>query len=323
MTTVVIAHSSFPDTRPETEAFEAIGATTVFTGNLVTSEARQAAKSAAALMVTVQEVDADLIRSLDNCQIIARVGTGLDAIDIPAASERGIWVTYVADYSIDEVSTHAIALLLNHARRLRQMVASVEAGAWYDAARIEPAPRLHGQVLGIIGLGRIGRTVAEKAHGLGLQIIAHDPYIALDPDIEHKVELVDLDTLFSKSDYISLHTPLTETSRHIINAAALERMKPSAYLINTARGELIDDAALLNAVRSSSIAGAALDVLSVEPPPADSPLLQEESILITPHGAWYSEASKLDVRRKAIEDVVRVLTGRKPLSPVNQPTLSP
>ena len=323
MTTVVIAHASFPDTRLETEALAAIDATTVHTGNLETGEAREAAKSADALMVTIQEVDADLIRSLENCKIIARVGTGLDAIDIPAATERGIWVTYVADYAIDEVSTHAIALILHHARRLRQMVASVKAGTWYDAARIEPAPRLKGQVMGIIGLGRIGRATAAKARGLGLTIIAYDPFVRLDQDIKGDVELVDLDTLFSQSDYISLHTPLTETSRHIINAAALEMMKPTAYLINTARGELIDDAALLDAVKAGGIAGAALDVLVVEPPPQDSPLLHDERILITPHGAWYSEASKLDVRRKAIEDVLRVLTGQKPLSPVNQPNLGP
>ena len=323
MTTVVIAHASFPDTQLESETLAAIGATTVFTGNLDSSEARAIASRAHAIMVTIQEVDAKLIRSLENCKVIARVGTGLDAIDIPAATERGIWVTYVADYSIDEVSTHAVALLLNHARRLPQMVASVKAGAWYDVARIEPAPRLKGQVLGVIGLGRIGRTVAVKASGLGLRVIAHDPYVGLDAETKLNVDLVDLDTLFGKSDYISLHTPLTESSRHIINAAALEMMKPTAYLINTARGELIDDAALLDAVMAGSIAGAALDVLSQEPPPADFPLLHHERILITPHGAWYSEASKVDVRRKATEDVVRVLTGQKPLSPVNQPNFSP
>ena len=323
MTTVAIAHASFPDTQLETEALATIGATTVFTGNLASSEARAIARQAQAIMVTIQEVDAELIRSLENCKIIARVGTGLDAIDIPAATERGIWVTYVADYSIDEVSTHAVALLLNHARRLPQMVASVKAGAWYDVARIEPAPRLKGQVLGLIGLGRIGRAVAAKASGLGLRVIAHDPYVGLDAGTEQNVDLVDLDTLFSQSDYISLHTPLTESSRHIINAAALEMMKPTAYLINTARGELIDDAALLDAVQAGSIAGAALDVLCQEPPPADFPLLHHERILITPHGAWYSEASKVDVRRKATEDVLRVLTGQQPLSPVNQPNVSP
>ena len=236
----------------------------------------------------------------------------------PRPPARGVWVTSVPDYSIDEVSTHAIALLLNHARRLQKMFASVKAGAWYDAAAIEPAPRLQGQVLGLIGYGRIGRAAAAKARGLGLDVIVFDPFIATD-EAQDGVRQVELDALLASADFISLHTPLSQSFRHIINAAALEKMQSSAYLINTARGELIDEEALLNAVQSGSIAGAALDVLTVEPPPPDSPLLHDERITITPHAGWYSDASKLDVRVKAIEDVVRVLTGKAPRSPVNDP----
>lgn len=318
MKTVVVAHESYIISKLEFDAFRAINASVVQTGNLETPEALEAARNADALMVTIQPVDAALIASLSNCNIIARVGTGLDAIDIPAATERGIWVTSVPDYSIDEVSTHAIALLLNHARRLQKMFASVRAGKWYDADAIEPAPRLRGQVLGLIGYGRIGRAVAVKARGLGLQVIVYDPFIQIDETVE-QVKQVDLDLLLSSADFISLHSPLSDASREIINAAALKQMKPSAYLINTARGELIDEEALLDAVLSGSIAGAALDVLSVEPPPPDYPLLHETRITITPHAGWYSEASKLDVRVKAIEDVARVLTGKAPRSPVNNP----
>lgn len=320
MTTVVIAHESFPDSRLEAEALQEIGAAVITTGNLQEAQAREIARNADALMVTIQQVDGDFIRSLDKCKIIARVGTGLDAIDIPAATARGIWVTNVSDYSIDEVSTHAIALLLHHARRLPQMLASVRCGNWYDAARIEPAPRLKGQTLGIIGYGRIGRAVAAKARGLGLQVIAYDPYIQVGGDTLEAAKLVDLDTLLASADFVSLHTPLTTSSRQIINADTLNKMKRTAYLINTARGELIDEEALLSAVREGLIAGAALDVLTIEPPPPDYPLLHEERITVTPHGAWYSEAATLDVRRKAIEDVIRVLTGHAPRSPVNQPT---
>jgi len=319
MTTVVVAHESYVISELERDAFRAIDATVVQTGNLETPTALEAARKADALMVTIQPVDAKLIQSLERCQIIARVGTGLDAIDIPAATERGIWVTSVPDYSIDEVSTHAIALLLNQARRLQKMFASVKAGRWYDAAAIEPAPRLQGQVLGLIGYGRIGRMAAAKARGLGLNVIVYDPFIAID-EAQDTVKQVDLDTLLTSADFISLHTPLTQSSRQIINAAALEKMKPSAYLINTARGELIDEEALLAAVQRGSIAGAALDVLTVEPPPPDFPLLHEERITITPHAGWYSEASKLDVRAKAIADVARVLSGEAPRSPVNNPT---
>lgn len=318
MTNVVVAHESYIISELEGDAFNAIGASVMQTGNLETPEALEAARNADALLVTIQQVDAALINSLENCKIIARVGTGLDAIDIPAATARGIWVTSVPDYSIDEVSTHAIALLLNHARRLPAMLASVKAGKWYDADAIEPAPRLSGQVLGLIGYGRIGRTVSIKARGLGLEVIVYDPFIEID-EAGERVKQVDLDALLATADFISLHTPLSDSSRQIINAAALEKMKPSAYLINTARGELIDDAALLNAVQSGSIAGAALDVLAVEPPPPDFPLLHETRITITPHAGWYSEASKLDVRVKAIEDVVRVLSGKAPRAPVNNP----
>lgn len=318
MTTIVVAHETYLISELERDAFSAIDASVVQTGNLETPAALEAARKADALMVTIQPVDAALIGLLENCKIIARVGAGLDAIDIPAATARGIWVTSVPDYSIDEVSTHAIALLLNHARRLPAMFASVRAGKWYDADAIEPAPRLRGQVLGLIGYGRIGRTVAGKARGLGLDVIVYDPFIEID-EMGERVKQVELEFLLATADFISLHTPLSESSRQIINAAALEKMKPSAYLINTARGELIDEAALLNAVQSGSIAGAALDVLSVEPPPADFPLLHDTRITITPHAGWYSEASKLDVRVKAIDDVLRVLSGKAPRSPVNQP----
>ena len=317
LTSILIAHSSFPDTALEEAAFAAIGARVIVHGSLESPEARQAARDADAIMVTIQPVPAALIKTLRRCKIIARVGTGLDAIDIDAATAAGIWVANVADYAVDEVSTHAIALLLHHARRLPQMRRSVRSGKWYDAAIIEPAPRLRGQALGLVGMGRIGSRMAEKALGLGLRVIACDPYVSAAAG----VELVDLDRLLAEADFISLHLPLTEATRHIIDAAALARMKPSAYLINTARGELIDEGALLDALQAGRIAGAALDVLSVEPPPADHPLLQDPRITITPHAGWYSEAAKIDVRRKAIADVLRVLRSQEPLSPVNRPGL--
>lgn len=318
MLNVHVAHESYVISELEIDAFRAIEASVVQTASLDSPEAREIARAADALMVTIQPVDAEFINSLERCRIIARVGTGLDAIDISAATARGVWVTSVPDYAVDEVSTHAIALLLNHARRLPKMFASVAAGNWYDAAAIEPAPRLAGQILGLIGYGRIGRAVAAKARGLGLEVIVYDPFIEIEA-AQDAATPVDLDALLASADFISLHAPLTESSRRVINAAALAKMKPGAYLINTARGELIDEGALLDAVERGRIAGAALDVLTVEPPPPDFPLLHDERITITPHAGWYSEASKLDVRVKAIDDVVRVLTGKRPRSPVNNP----
>ena len=276
-----------------------------FTGT-DTPEVREAARNADALMVTTQPVPDDLIASLDRCRIISRVGTGLDAIALDAAAERGIWVTYVPDYSIDEVSTHAITLMLALARSLPPLLASSRAGKW-DGRDIRTVYRLSGQVLGVVGCGRIGQAAAAKGRGLGLRVIGYDPYMEPQKLRDLGIEPVDFDTLLETSDFITLHSPLTDANRHIMNATSLAKMKPTAYLINTARGPLIDEDALVEAVRSGQIAGAGLDVLTVEPPPSDHPLLHEPRIIVTPHTAWYSEAAKVDVRVRGAEEVVRVL----------------
>ena len=169
-----------------------------------------------------------------------------------------------------------------------------------------------------MGFGRIGQATAAKGRGLGLEVIAHDPYQDDQVILAAGARAVDWETLLRTADYISLHTPLTDSTYHMINAEALLQMKPTAYLINTARGPLIDEDALLAAVRSGQIGGAALDVLTTEPPPPDHPLLREERIIVTPHIAYYSEAAKRDLRARGADEVVRALTGIAPRSPVNK-----
>lgn len=316
--TVVIAHSAFgDDLAVERAVLRPLDAHIIHTGNLTEPDALTAVKEADALMVTLERVTAPIINSMDRCRVISRAGTGLDTIDIPTATARGIWVAYVPDYSIDEVSTHAIALLLAQARGLTPLFQSTRNGQW-DPMRSGPIHRLRTQTLGIIGFGRIGQATAAKGHGLGLRVIAFDPIVDREAMAQLGVEAVDLETLAREADYISLHTPLTDRTRHLINAQFLSQMKPTAYLINAARGPLIDETALLHAVRKGQIAGAALDVLAVEPPAADNPLLQEERILITPHSAWYSEEAKIEMRTRAAEEVVRVLQGQPPRAPANQ-----
>ena len=315
--TVVIAYAGFGDIRVEEEVLRAIDATVLHIGNLDTPDALGAVKQADALMVTLQRVPAELIATMERCRIISRVGTGLDTIDVDAATQRGIWVTNVPDYAIDEVSTHAIALLLAHARGLPRLLESTRKGEW-DHKVVAPIRRLQGQTLGLLGFGRIGRAVAMKAHGLGLEVIVHDPYVASQTLELAGAQVVDQETLLRTSDFISLHVPLTEATRHVINARALSLMRPTVFLINTARGGLIDEEALLQAVRAGQIAGAALDVLSVEPPPPEHPLLHDERVSITPHSAWYSEESMRDMRMRGAEEVVRVLRREKPRCPVNQ-----
>ena len=314
---VVIAYDGFGDILVEQDILRSTGARIEHVGNLDTAHALDAARQADALMVTVQQVSAGLIASMERCQIISRAGTGLDAIDIPAATERGIWVASVPDYSVDEVSSHAIALLLAHARGIIGMVEGTRAGRW-DYRVVAPLRRLAGQTLGLLGCGRIGRAVATKARGLGMAVIAYDPYVDAEAIRSSGIQPVEWETLLQTADYISLHVPLTDKTRRILNAEALALMQPTAVLINTARGGLIDEDALLAALQSKQIAAAALDVLSVEPPAPEHPLLREPRVFITPHAAWYSEDANHEVRVRATEEVVRVLRGDRPRCPVNQ-----
>ena len=314
---VLIAYESFSDSSVEGEILQALDANIVQFGNFDTPEALAAARQADAIMVTIQKIPADLIASLERCRVISRVGTGLDAIDIPAATARGIWVAYVPDYSVDEVSSHAVGLLLAHARGIPWLVESTRAGSWTHQV-IAPRRRLRGQTLGLLGFGRIGQAVAAKARGLGLEIIVHDPFLDDQVIAGGGARPVDRETLLRESDYLSLHVPLTDANRRFLDAQALALMKPTAFVINTARGGLVDEEALLNAVQSGQIAGAALDVLTVEPPAPDHPLLHEPRIIITPHTGWYSEDANHDVRVRASEEVVRVLRGERPRCPVNE-----
>jgi D-3-phosphoglycerate dehydrogenase len=268
--------------------------------------------------VTVQEVNDAVLAAMPACKVVARVGTGLDSIDLDGAARRGILVTYVADYSVDEVSTHAIALLLACARRLPQYLDLVRAGGWNSTGG-GTIRRLRRQTLGLAGFGRIGQATATKALGLGLRVLVCDPYRSA-KDIEAAgCEPADWETLLAESDHVSLHVPLTPDSLHLINAGALRAMKSTAVLINTARGGLVDQTALVAAIQEGEIAGAALDVLAEEPPPAGSPLLHDPRILITPHAGWYSQEAQRDVVVRACEDVQRVLSGQLARSPANVP----
>lgn len=314
---VMIAYTGFGDIEIEKKILSQIDAEIIHSENLSSPEALEAVKSADAVMVTLQKVTAEIIASMEKCKLISRLGTGLDSIDIPAATARGIWVTYVPDYSIDEVSAHAIALMMSLARGIPFLSQATRNGTWNSAAW-GPIYRLKDQTLGVLGLGRIGQATAEKGRGLGLNVIAHDPFANQEVADKLGVKLVDLDTLTRESDYISLHSPLLDSTYHIVNADFLSKMKPTAYIINAARGPLIDEDALLEAVRSGQIAGAGLDVLAVEPIDPDSPLLKEDRILVTPHAAWYSEQAKLDLRARGAEEVARVLSGQPPRAPANK-----
>lgn len=314
---VLIVYAGHKEVNVEREILEAAGAEVIAAVHPGTPEAEASFAICDALMVTIQPVTAELMDRMPNCKIITRIGTGLDAIDIPAATARGIWVTSVPDYSIDEVSSHAMAFLLALNRNLIRHRAMSQTGGWrYQTER--PIRRLAGQTLGILGVGRIGGASARKGLGLGLRVIACDPYVPAERFAELGVEPVDFDALMRESDFLTLHVPLTDETRRIIDARALSLMKPTAFVINTARGEVVDVDALVDAVRSGTIEGAGIDVLPVEPPPADHPILHEESILVTPHIGWASNESGHDVRERGAQDVVRVLNSERPKYPANE-----
>lgn len=270
-----------------------------------------------ALMVVGEPITARVIDALERCRVIARFGAGLDNVDVDAASRRRIQVTYVPGASAEEVSDHTLAMLLALARRLPGLDAAVRSGQWEIPAELPRFRRLRGQTLGVIGLGRIGSIVARKAKALGLITVVHDPYASAEALAAAGARAMELDELLAISDHVSLHTPLTPQTRHLIGERELALMKPSATLINVARGGVVDQAALTAALSSGRLAGAGLDVFEQEPPAKDEPLLSLHNVILTPHAAHHSKESMDDLRDSVISDVIAVLHGQPPRHPVN------
>ena len=312
---VVVSDSVFPNLDPARAVLSAIGAE-LQTASAPTAEAiAKAATAADALLVTYAKITAEIIQQMPRCRIISRFGIGVDNVDIPAATDRGIVVTKVPDYCIDEVSDHAMALLLALARKIPFSNAQVHGGKWAMSA-VVPIHRLRGSVLGLVGFGRIPQLVAPKAKAFGIRVVAFDPYVPSEVFTQAGVERVDFAQLLRLSDYVSIHSPLLPETRNLFNAEAFRQMKPTAYLVNTARGPIMDAAALAAALDAGHLAGAALDVMPQEPP-VDSPLVGRADVIITPHTSFYSEESLVELQVKAAEEVVRVLSGQAPRNPVN------
>jgi D-3-phosphoglycerate dehydrogenase len=267
-------------------------------------------------------IDEEIIRSLEQCVVIGVGSVGVDMVDVAAATAAGIVVTNVPDVFIDEVADHAMMLLLDAARMTSCMSRLAATGRWFEGRPMLSArPRLFGQTLGFYGFGNVARATARRARAFGLHLIAHDPYVSELEVTGAGVEPVGFGELLERSDYLSLHTPHNAETEHAIGAAALSRMKPTAILINTARGPIIDEQALLVALREGTIAGAALDVLEQEPPDADNPLLTMANVVVTPHVASATTRMRPETRRRVGREVAMVLRGSWPLSCVNPSVL--
>ena len=311
MAVVAVTDHVFPDLDQEREILTRAGHELRFERNAVSvEEVTVAVAGADAVLNCYAKMPGDVIRTLDRCRIIARYGIGVDTIDLEAANKRGIVVTNVPDYCIDEVSDHALSLALALARGVTLLDRRVRTGSW-TPTDARPLHRIRGRTLGLVGFGRIARALAVKAAALGYHVVATDPYVADDAVRDAGVEPLSFDELLERADIVSMHVPLTDESHHLFGSEALAKMKPGAILVNTSRGPLVDTAALRDALASGHLGGAALDVLEQEPPAPDEPLLQRDDVVITPHAGFYSEESVRELQRKAVEQVVDALAGRR------------
>jgi D-3-phosphoglycerate dehydrogenase / 2-oxoglutarate reductase len=282
---VVITDCLMPDTGIERAILAEIGAEVIRAACKTPQDVIDVARDADALMVQRAPINAEVIGHLDRCRIISRYGIGLDGIDVAAATARGIAVVANSDYCIREVAEHALALLLACARRLGPAMAAARAGNWNKRSFMKPLVNLSGQTLGIVGFGRIGRQLAELAAPLVARIVVFDPFVTASPH----ADILTFDELLSVADFISLHCPLTGGTKDLFGEQVFRKMKPTAWLINVARGQIVNEAALLKALEDGAIAGAALDVFVTEPLDTGHPLLALPNVIATPHVAWYSE----------------------------------
>ena len=274
------------------------------------------------IMTCFAQVTDRVLRAASKCVVVGRFGVGVDNIDVDTATQLGMAVTYVPDYCVDEVSDHVMALLLTWNRRIIPLDRSVRTTGWGSVPLTMRMMRLRGKRLGVVGFGRIGRAVAAKALTFGMEVLASDPFVSAESAAESGARLVDVETLLRESDFVTLHSPLTPETTNLIGRDELEMMKPESFLINAARGPLIDEEALYEALTTGQIAGAGVDVMVDAEPPPDNPLVQLDNFLVTPHVAFFSQESTLELEERAAGEVARVLKGEMPDNLVNPGVLS-
>jgi D-3-phosphoglycerate dehydrogenase len=303
----------------ELQELAQVNAEVIETDWLTEDDIINAVKDADAILTDVAKMTRRVMESLTRCRVIVSYGIGYNHIDVAAATDNSILVVNVPDYCLEEVSNHAILLLLACAKNLISMNAGTKSGRWAECEQAQaPMGSIYGQKLGIVGCGQIGRLTARKAQCFGLKVMGYDPYVDKSLAAEYGINLVSLPELLKEADYVSLHTLLNQETWHLIGEKELRQMKPSAYLINVSRGSVIDETALIKALKGKWLAGAGLDVFEKEPVDRDNPLLKMENVIVTPHSAYYSEASLKRLRTSVGQETARVLSGKWPRNVVNK-----
>ncbi len=314
---VVITDHGYTTDEYERSQIEPIGGEIVHLNTFTEDGVIAGAADADGIINRTAPMTRRVIESLEKCKVISRYGVGVDNVDVQACTDHGIILANVPDYCLCEVADHAFALIMTCARKTAFHDRRVRAGEW-DIGSSDPIYRLTGKTLGLLGLGNIAQTLVERVAGFEFKVIAHDPYIPPAVAEALGVQLVDLDALFKESDFVSVHAPLTEQTKHIVSEDQLRMMKPTAILVNTSRGPLVSEAALTKALTEGWIAAAGIDVYETEPPPDDCPLKQLDNVVLTDHAGWYSEEAVVELQTKCARQVALVLAGSEPDYVVNK-----
>lgn len=315
---VFMTDKTWPDIELEKEILSSIDAELILSKGGTPEEICAEGSDCDALMVLFTPMGRRCLEMFNKCKVLIRMGIGLNTVDMEAATEKGIMVANVPDYCQDEVADHTMALFLEITRKVGMLDRQVKSGGWnMDIAN--PVPRLQGKVFGLLGCGGIGLRTGRRAAAFGMKLAGYDPFLPEEVFLRENIApYADLNQFFSEVDVVSLHVPLLPETKEIINAKTLKMMKPSAYLINSSRGPLINETDLFEALNKGTIAGAALDVLCEEPPKTLPKLAQAPNIIITPHAAWNSEEAIPELRIKAAREIVRTFTEGQPKNLANR-----
>jgi D-3-phosphoglycerate dehydrogenase / 2-oxoglutarate reductase len=310
---VVITDLDHREIEEEKKVFDQIGAELIFAKAKEEGDLIRVCKDADGLLNQYSLITRRVLEGLPRCKAIARYGVGVDSIDLRAATDLGIVVANVPDYCMDEVALQAVTMLLALIRKTVLFDQKVKSGQW-DFRHGAPVHRVRGKTLGLVGCGRIGSEVAKIVSVMGMRVLAFDPYVQ---KAGGAIELVDLDTLLKEADFISIHCPLNESTRHLIGESSFRKMKKKPLIVNTSRGPIIDEKALIQALQEGLVSGAGLDVMEKEPPDPENLLLKMVNVILSPHASFYSEESIRELKRRTAESVADVLQGKWPRSVVN------